>query len=192
METLIMEEQVIKITRSDTQKITPFLWFDKQAVHADRHNIKYEIIGHYAIIVVNSSFIAIPWLGLTIPFGSKASGRQKGSVMTVAFRIEGQEFVAINGGPLFRITPAVSFVVSCDTQEEIDYYWYKLSEGGDEKAQQCGWLSDKFGVSWQIVPAIWEEMIGKAGSEKSEKLMQAILTMKKIDLETIRKVYAAY
>jgi len=175
-----MEEQVIKITRSDTQKITPFLWFDKQAVDA---------VNFYVSVFKDSKVNTVTRYGDT---GSKASGRQKGSVMTVAFRIEGQEFVAINGGPLFRITPAVSFVVSCDTQEEIDYYWYKLSEGGDEKAQQCGWLSDKFGVSWQIVPAIWEEMIGKAGSEKSEKLMQAILTMKKIDLETIRKVYAAY
>lgn len=110
--------------------------------------------------------------------------------MTVAFELEGHAFTALNGGPDFRFNEAVSFQVSCGTQEEVDYFWGKLSEGGDEAAQQCGWLKDKFGLSWQIIPTALVEMLQDPDAAKSQRVMQALLGMKKIDIEGLRRAYA--
>ena len=109
--------------------------------------------------------------------------------MTVEFVLDGQAFTALNGGPVFRFNEAVSFQVMCETQAEVDFYWEKLSQGGDEQAQQCGWLKDKFGLSWQVVPRALIELVGDPGSEKSQRAMKAMLQMKKIDLEKIRQAY---
>lgn len=109
--------------------------------------------------------------------------------MTVEFEIDGQTFTALNGGPVFTFNEAISFQVNCETQEEVDYYWEKLSEGGDEKAQQCGWLKDKYGVSWQIIPELLSELVGDPGSVQSQRAMKAMLQMKKIDIETIKRAY---
>ena len=111
--------------------------------------------------------------------------------MTVSFRLEGQEFTALNGGPHFKFSEAISFVVSCETQGEVDHYWERLGKGGDERAQQCGWLKDKYGVSWQIVPAALFEMMASADSEKSGRVMRAMLQMKKLDLASLRQAYGA-
>jgi predicted 3-demethylubiquinone-9 3-methyltransferase (glyoxalase superfamily) len=119
--------------------------------------------------------------------GAKSSGRAKGSVMTVAFELEGQPFVALNGGPVFAFTPAISFVVNCETQKEIDDLWKKLSHGGEEV--ECGWLKDKYGVSWQIVPAVLWEMVSDPDLQKSESVMQALLLMKKLDIEGLKRAY---
>ena len=120
---------------------------------------------------------------------SKAAGRPKGSVMTVAFELDGQAFTALNGGPHFKFTEAISFVVRCETQAEIDRYWERLGEGGDERARQCGWLKDKFGLSWQIVPTALFEMMSGPDKEKSGRAMQAMLQMKKLDLPALRRAY---
>lgn len=109
--------------------------------------------------------------------------------MTIQFELDGQVFTALNGGPLFNFTGAISFQVSCQSQEEVDYYWEKLSEGGDEKAQQCGWLKDRFGVSWQIVPTALGEMLQSNDAKKSENVMKALLQMHKIDLKTLRQAH---
>ena len=109
--------------------------------------------------------------------------------MTVEFEIEGQKFLGLNGGPIFKFNEAISFQVYCETQEEVDYYWEKLSEGGDEKAQQCGWLKDKYGVSWQIVPIILIKMLKDKDSENSQKVMKAMLQMHKLDISTLKKAY---
>jgi predicted 3-demethylubiquinone-9 3-methyltransferase (glyoxalase superfamily) len=110
--------------------------------------------------------------------------------MTVAFELDGQAFTALNGGPVFKFNETISFQVNCETQEEVDYYWAKLSEGGDEKAQQCGWLKDKYGVSWQVVPRVLPEMINDPDSEKSQRAMEAMLQMKKIDIDELKRAYA--
>jgi predicted 3-demethylubiquinone-9 3-methyltransferase (glyoxalase superfamily) len=110
--------------------------------------------------------------------------------MTVAFELDGQRFTALNGGPLFKFNEAISFQVDCETQEEIDYYWDKLSEGGDKKAQQCGWLKDKFGASWQVVPRVLIEMMSDPDAEKSGRAMNAMLQMKKIDIAGLKQAYA--
>ena len=159
------------------QNITPHLWFDSQAEEAAKF---------YVSIFRNSR------IGKTSHYGeagAKISGREKGSVMIVSFELAGQGFAALNGGPIFKFNEAVSFIVHCGTQEEVDYYWQKLSEGGDKKAQQCGWLKDKYGVSWQIVPKALSEMLGHKDPKKSEKVMGALLQMKKLDIETLRKAY---
>jgi len=109
--------------------------------------------------------------------------------MAVAFELDGQAFTALNGGPIFKFNEAISFQVNCETQEEVDYFWEKLTEGGDEKAQQCGWLKDKYGASWQIVPAVLLEMIDDPYSEKSQRAMKAMLRMKKIDIDTLKRAY---
>lgn len=110
--------------------------------------------------------------------------------MTVEFQLEGQDFVALNGGPQFKFTEAISFIVNCESQEELDYYWEKLSEGGDEKAQVCGWLKDKYGVSWQIIPDILTDLVRDPDPEKSERVMKALLQMKKkIDINTLKQAY---
>jgi predicted 3-demethylubiquinone-9 3-methyltransferase (glyoxalase superfamily) len=156
-------------------KITPFLWFEDNAEEAVRH---------YTSIFRNSKITATTRYNEE---GAEVSGRPKGSVMTVAFQLDGQDFVALNGGPDFKFTEAISFVVNCDSQEEIDYYWEKLTAGGDEKAQQCGWLKDKYGVSWQVVPTVLGELLNTPDPEKSRNAMKALIGMKKIDVETLQR-----
>ena len=119
---------------------------------------------------------------------AEASGRLKGTVMTVTFDLEGQQFMALNGGPVFKFSPAISFLINCETQEELDELWENLSEGGEK--EQCGWLKDKFGVSWQIVPNVLGEMLQDRDAKKSERVMEALLQMKKIDIQSLRKAYA--
>jgi predicted 3-demethylubiquinone-9 3-methyltransferase (glyoxalase superfamily) len=159
------------------QKITPFLWFDTQAEEA---------ANFYTAIFRNSKVVSVARYGEET---AKASGRPKGSAMTVAFQLDGQNFVALNGGPHFKFSEAVSFVVNCQTQEEVDHYWEKLSAGGDEKAQQCGWLKDKYGLSWQIVPTVMVEMLQDKDPKKSGRVMQALLQMKKLDIKTLQRAY---
>jgi predicted 3-demethylubiquinone-9 3-methyltransferase (glyoxalase superfamily) len=167
-----------KISKADImQKITPFLWFDNQAEEA---------VNFYTSIFKKSKIKSVTRYGEA---GAEVSGRTKGTVMTVTFQLEGQEFVALNGGPIFKFTEAISFVVNCKSQQEVDYYWEKLTAGGDEKAQQCGWLKDKYGVSWQIVPTVLGEMLQDKDPKKSEKVMQTLLPMKKIDIRTIKQAY---
>lgn len=158
-------------------KITPCLWFDKQAEEA---------AAFYTAIFKNSSIGRITHYGKE---GFEIHGRAEGSVMTVEFELDGQAFTALNGGPVFKFNEAVSFQVLCETQQEMDFYWKKLAEGGDEQAQQCGWLKDRFGLSWQVVPKALSEWVGDPGSEKSQRAMKAMLQMKKIDLEKIRQAY---
>lgn len=159
------------------QKITPFLWFDDQAEEA---------VSFYTSIFRNSKIVSVARYGEE---AAQASGRPKGSVMTVAFQLEGQKFVALNGGPHFKFTEAISFVVNCRSQEEVDYYWEKLSVGGDEKAQQCGWLKDKYGVSWQIVPTVLIALLHDPDPETSRSVMKALLQMKKIDIEALKRAH---
>jgi predicted 3-demethylubiquinone-9 3-methyltransferase (glyoxalase superfamily) len=158
------------------QKITPFLWFDTQAEEAAKF---------YVSIFKNSKIGSVSRYDEE---GAKASGRPKGSVMTVAFELDGQAFTALNGGPVFKFTEAISLVVNCDTQAEVDHFWQKLSAGGEEV--QCGWLKDKFGVSWQVIPMILMEMLQDKDPEKSKRVMAAMLKMKKIEIEPLKKAYA--
>jgi predicted 3-demethylubiquinone-9 3-methyltransferase (glyoxalase superfamily) len=160
------------------QKIIPFLWFDNNAEEAAKF---------YTSIFKNSKIIDIAHYGKS---AAEVSGRPKGTVMTVDFKIDGQKFVALNGGPMFKFNEVISFQVHCETQKEVDYYWEKLSEGGDENAQQCGWLKDKYGVSWQIVPNVLGNMLQEKDAKKSERVMKAMLQMKKIDIQGLRKAYA--
>jgi predicted 3-demethylubiquinone-9 3-methyltransferase (glyoxalase superfamily) len=159
------------------QKITPFLWFDNQAEEA---------ANFYVSIFKNSRIVNVARYGEA---GAEVSGQTKGAVMTVTFQLEGQEFMALNGGPVFTLSPAISFVVNCTAQEEVDTLWEKLSEGGDEKAQQCGWLKDRYGVSWQIVPIVLSQMLQDKDAAKSERVMKAMLQMKKIDIETLKQAF---
>ena len=162
------------------KKITPFLWFDNQAEEAAQFYVSvFSTKGGKNSKVMNVARYS--------EAGAKASGRPKGTAMTVAFQLDGQEFVALNGGPHFKFTEAISFVVNCKTQEEVDYYWETLSEGGDEKAQQCGWLKDKYGLSWQIVPSVLGEMLQDKDARKSERVMRALLQMKKIDIKGLQQ-----
>ena len=119
----------------------------------------------------------------------KVSGKSAGSVMTVAFELNGQEYLALNGGPTFKFSEAVSFIVNCEDQEEVDYYWDKLTEGGDEKAQICGWLKDKYGLSWQIVPTLLGKLLGDKDAVKAQRVMQAMLKMQKIDTRILQQAY---
>jgi predicted 3-demethylubiquinone-9 3-methyltransferase (glyoxalase superfamily) len=160
------------------QKITPCLWFDDQAEEAAQF---------YTAIFRDARIVSITRYGEA---GYEVHGKPAGTVMTVAFELEGQAFTALNGGPVFTFNEAISFQVYCETQEEVDYYWEKLSQGGDEKAQQCGWLKDKYGVSWQIVPTVLIEMLNDPDVAKSQKAMTAMLHMKKIDIETLKRAYA--
>ena len=158
------------------QKITPHLWFEDNAEEAAKF---------YTSIFRNSKIIDITHYRES---AAEVSGRPKGTVMTVRFEVEGQQFMALNGGPIFKFSPAISFVVSCETQEDIDNLWEKLSEGGGE-VQQCGWLKDKYGISWQIVPTVLGEMMQDKETEKSERVIKALLQMKKIEIEGLRKAY---
>jgi predicted 3-demethylubiquinone-9 3-methyltransferase (glyoxalase superfamily) len=154
------------------QKITPNLWFDDQAEEAARF---------YTSVFKNSKIKTITRYGNS---GAQASGRPKGSVMTVAFEIEGQEFVALNGGPLFKFSEAISFIVNCETQKEIDELWAKLTQGGGQPGP-CGWLKDRYGLSWQVVPTALNKLMGD--EKKSERVMAALLKMSKLDIEALEK-----
>ena len=156
-------------------KITPCLWFDGKAEEAAKF---------YAAIFKNSKIGKVSRYGES---SAQISGQPKGSVLTVEFELNGQPFTALNGGPLFKFTEAISFQVYCDTQDELDHYWNKLSEGGDPKAQQCGWLKDKFGVSWQVVPAMLGQLLSGPDPVKTEKVMKALLQMKKLDIQGLRQ-----
>jgi predicted 3-demethylubiquinone-9 3-methyltransferase (glyoxalase superfamily) len=160
------------------QKITPCLWFDDQAEEAAEF---------YTTIFRNSKIVNMTRYGEA---GQEVHGKPAGTVMVVAFELDGQTFTALNGGPMFKFNEAISLQVDCKTQEEVDYYWEKLSAGGDEKAQQCGWLKDQYGVSWQIVPRILVEMLSDADAAKSQRAMTAMLHMKKIDIDELKRATA--
>jgi predicted 3-demethylubiquinone-9 3-methyltransferase (glyoxalase superfamily) len=153
------------------QKITPFLWFDNQAEEAMRF---------YVSTFKNSRVVSISRYG-------DAGPGPKGTAMVAAFELEGQAFLALNGGPQFSFSPAVSFLVNCKAQDEVDYFWEKLSEGGEK--HQCGWLRDKYGLSWQIVPTILSELMQDKDPEKSKRVMEAMLQMQKIDIEGLKRAY---
>ena len=159
------------------QKITPCLWFDSNAEEA---------VNFYTAIFNHSKIGNISRYGEA---GHEIHGKPAGTVLTVEFELDGQAFTALNGGPVFKFNEAISFQVSCDSQGEVDYYWEKLSEGGDKKAQQCGWLKDKFGVSWQIVPTVLGKMLQDKDTGKSERVMKALLQMQKIDIARLRQAY---
>nr|WKN38912.1 VOC family protein [Tunicatimonas sp. TK19036] len=159
------------------QKIISNLWFDQQAEDA----VKF-----YTSVFENSRIVKTAYYGNE---GQEAHGMPEGTVMTIEFELEGQTFLALNGGPHFQFNEAISFIINCDTQEEIDYYWNKLSEGGDEKAQMCGWLKDQYGLSWQVVPRTLDDMMTDEDKEKSARVMKAMLQMKKLDLETLKQAY---
>jgi predicted 3-demethylubiquinone-9 3-methyltransferase (glyoxalase superfamily) len=161
-----------------TTRITPCLWFDHQAEEAARF---------YTTIFDNSRIVGIARYGEA---GREIHGRPPGSVMIVTFELAGQEFTALNGGPVFTFNEAISLQVNCETQVELDSYWDKLSEGGDPRAQQCGWLKDKYGVSWQVVPTAVTKLLSDHESPKSQRAMQALLQMKKIDIAAVERAYA--
>jgi predicted 3-demethylubiquinone-9 3-methyltransferase (glyoxalase superfamily) len=161
-----------------TQRISPCLWFDHEAEEAARF---------YVSIFKNSKVVSISRYGKT---GQEMHRQTPGSVMTVAFELDGQPFTALNGGPVFKFNEAVSLQVNCETQEEVDYYWDKLSKDGDPKAQQCGWLKDKYGLSWQIVPTVLPEMLKDHESPKAQRAMEALLRMKKIDIRELERAVA--
>lgn len=159
--------------QSNTQKITPFLWFDNNAEEAVRFYLTvFKNARAKGILIYNED-------------GSEVFGMPKGSVMTIPFQIEGQDFIALNGGPVFKFTEAISFTINCDTQEEVDYYWNKLTDGGNES--QCGWLKDKFGLSWQVVPKILGELLMDKDKEKATRVLDAMLKMKKINIVRLQE-----
>lgn len=158
------------------QRIITHLWFDDQAEEAAKF---------YVSVFKNSRILQTAYYTQS---SAKVAGRPEGSVMTVTFELEGQRFIALNGGPAFTLSPAVSLFVSCKTQEEIDALWEKLSEGG--QVVECGWLTDKFGLSWQIVPAELEKLLHDHDPEASERVMSALLRMKKLDIAALKKAYA--
>ncbi|MEX2122632.1 MAG: VOC family protein [Woeseia sp.] len=164
---------------ANASKIAPCLWFDDQAEEAAKF---------YTGIFDNSRIVNIARYGEA---GHEFHGKPAGSVMTVGFELDGQPFTALNGGPAFKFNEAVSLQISCDTQDEVDYYWARLSAGGDERAQQCGWLKDKYGVSWQVVPAELPDMVSDPNSEKSQRAMEALLQMKTLDIGKLKRAYSA-
>jgi predicted 3-demethylubiquinone-9 3-methyltransferase (glyoxalase superfamily) len=159
------------------QRISPCLWFDNQAEEAARF---------YTGIFPNSRIGDVSRYGKA---GQEIHGRQPGSVMAVNFELDGQAFMALNGGPLFKFNEAVSLQVNCETQKEVDFYWEKLGAGGDPSAQQCGWLKDRYGLSWQIVPTIMRELFSGEATPKSERAMSAMLEMKKLDIAALKRAY---
>jgi predicted 3-demethylubiquinone-9 3-methyltransferase (glyoxalase superfamily) len=159
------------------QRIQSCLWFDSEGEEAARY---------YVGIFKNSRILRITRYGKA---GREIHGRPEGSVLTVEFELDGQKFTALNGGPVFKFNEAVSFEIHCETQEEIDYYWDKLTVGGDPKAQQCGWLKDKFGLSWQVVPTELTEMLTDETSEASQRAFEAMLHMKKLDIAELKRAY---
>ena len=158
------------------QKFTPCLWFDEKAEEA---------ANFYVSIFKKSKIGAVARYGEE---GAKVSGKPKGTVMTVTFQLDGQEFMALNGGPLFKFTEAISFIVNCETQQEVDRLWGKLSAGGEEGP--CGWLKDKYGLSWQVVPTVLDEMLQDKDPEKSERVMKVMLQMRKLDINRLKQAYA--
>jgi predicted 3-demethylubiquinone-9 3-methyltransferase (glyoxalase superfamily) len=160
------------------QRIAPCLWFDTQAEEAARF---------YTSIFKNSRIVSMSRYGEA---GREVHKMPAGTVLTVAFELDGQPFTALNGGPVFKFNEAVSFQVSCETQEEVDYYWERLSAGGDERAQQCGWLKDRYGVSWQVVPTVLVAMIQDPDPARAGRAMTAMLQMKKIDIDKLKRAVA--
>jgi len=158
------------------QKITPFLWFDNQAEDA---------ANFYVSVFKNSKILSVVRYG---DEAATASGRPKGSVMTVAFELDGQQFTALNGGPVFKFTEAISFVAHCKTQEEVDRLWEKLSQRGEKS--RCGWLKDQYGVSWQVVPDVLVKLLQDKEPAKSRRVMQAMLQMSKIDIGALERAHA--
>ena len=163
--------------RDPMEKIVTCLWFDGKAEEAARF---------YTSVFKDSKLGGIARYGKE---GHDVHGREAGSVMTVEFEINGRTFVALNGGPRFKFTEAISFQVFCETQAEVDYYWERLIEGGDEKAQQCGWLKDKFGLSWQVVPTVLPKMMQDKDTSKTGRVMKAFLQMKKFDIAALERAY---
>jgi predicted 3-demethylubiquinone-9 3-methyltransferase (glyoxalase superfamily) len=163
-----------------TQRIAPCLWFEDQAEEAARF---------YTGIFRNSRILAITRYGTA---GFEQHHRPAGSVMVVEFELDGNKFTALNGGPAFTFNEAISLQVFCSTQDEIDYYWDKLGAGGDPKARQCGWLKDRYGVSWQVVPAGMEEFFKDENSPGAQRVMEAMLKMKKIDIAEIERAHAGH
>lgn len=161
-----------------TQRIAPCLWFDSQAEQA---------AAFYVSVFKNSRVVSVSRYS---EVGREIHGRPPGSVMTVAFELDGQPFTALNGGPIFKFNEAVSLQVYCDTQKEIDYYWSVLSQGGDPNAQQCGWLKDQFGLSWQVVPTVMNELMKDHNSETAKRAMESFLRMKKIDIAELERAVA--
>ncbi len=159
------------------QKIAPCLWFDHQAEEAAMF---------YSAIFKKSKLITMSRYGEA---GYEFHHKPAGTVMAVVFELDGQIFTAINGGPDFKFNEAISFQINCETQEEVNHFWEKLSEGGDASAQQCGWLKDKYGVSWQVVPTILSGMMSDPDVQKTQRVMEVMLTMKKLDIETLKKAY---
>ncbi|MCG2615762.1 VOC family protein [Terrimonas sp. NA20] len=159
------------------KRFTNSLWFDTRAEEA---------ANFYVGIFKNSS---VGRIAHYTEAGKEIHGKEPGSVLTVEFELDGHRFLALNGGPIFKFNEAISFVVNCKDQEEIDYYWDKLKEGGDPKAQQCGWLKDKFGVSWQVSPIAIEEMAVDPDKEKVNRMMAALMQMKKLDLAELEKAF---
>ena len=153
------------------QKITPFLWFDSQAEEA---------MNFYVSIFKDSK------IGKVTRYGEAGPG-PKGAVMSATFQLDGQEFYALNGGPLFKFTPAISFFVNCETQQEVDELWEKLSAGG--RKDRCGWLVDKYGVSWQIIPSVLGKLLGDQDAEKAKRVMHAMLQMDKLDIARLQQAY---
>ena len=159
------------------QPITPCLWFDNNAEEA---------VNFYTAIFPKSKIGKVARYGEA---GYEFHRKPPGTVMTIEFELNGQTFTALNGGPMFKFNEAVSFQVHCDSQEEIDHYWGKLSEGGDPNAQQCGWLKDKFGLSWQIVPTVLPKLLGEKNAKKSQSVMNALLQMSKLDIGRLQQAY---
>jgi predicted 3-demethylubiquinone-9 3-methyltransferase (glyoxalase superfamily) len=159
------------------QKITSNLWFAYEAEEA---------VNFYISVFRNGRIVRAAHYGKA---GREIHKMPEGTIMTIEFELEGQCFVALNGGPVFKFNEAVSFIINCENQEEVDYYWQKLSEGGDKNAQQCGWLKDKYGLSWQVVPAILPDMFVDGEHERTERVMSAMLQMKKIDIAELQKAY---
>ena len=159
------------------QKIRSCLWFDNNAEEA---------VQFYVSIFKNSKIGNVTHYGKE---GYDIHKKKEGTVMTIDFEIEGQKFMALNGGPIFRFNEAISFQIYCETQDEVDYYWDKLTEGGDKNAQVCGWLKDKFGVSWQVVPNVLVKMLQDKDSKKTENVMRVMLQMQKLDINALTKAY---
>lgn len=158
-------------------RINPCLWFDDQAEQAAKF---------YTGIFPNSRIVSVSRYGKA---GQEIHGRPPGSVMLVAFELDRQSFTALNGGPVFKFNEAVSLQVNCETQEEVDYYWNKLGAGGDPEAQQCGWLKDRYGLSWQIVPTLMAELFKGEATPQCERAMGAMLRMKKLDIAALKRAF---
>jgi predicted 3-demethylubiquinone-9 3-methyltransferase (glyoxalase superfamily) len=159
-------------------KVSPCLWFDRQAEEA---------VNFYTGIFPNSRITEIARFP---DYGREFHGGAPGSVMTVAFQLDGRSFIAFNGGPVFRFSESISMTVDCENQEEVDYYWERLGEGGDEAARQCGWLKDKYGLSWQIVPRVLPEMLLDPDAARARRAFAAMMDMRKLDIAALKRAFA--